>query len=185
VFLDAYLQSSKYFKPYEDEIRYLMRAQAPAIQHVRKKYADLLANRDRVVVVHARRTDYCTPEWNRQFHGPLTTEYYQKALDHMATIVKDPLYLLCSDDNMYWMEQLPHLQHLQTHPWILLDETDVNTLALFQHLNHFVLANSTFSWWGAWLANAKHVCAPGKWFGPACKQRYEDIYETHWICIYE
>jgi hypothetical protein len=183
VFLDAYLQTSKYFQPYEAELRYLMRASKEALLFVRNKYADLLKNRDRIVVVHARRTDYCTPEWNRLFHGPLTTGYYKRALEHMSTLVKNPIFLLCSDDNMYWIEQLSQLPQLQTNPFVLLDETDVNTLALFQQFQHFVLANSTFSWWGAWLANAKHVCAPNKWVGPACKQRYDDIYEPHWIRI--
>jgi hypothetical protein len=183
MYLEAYLQSSRYFVPFERELRYLLRANADALMRVRNKYKELLDNVDRVVVVHARRTDYCTPEWNRLFHGPLTTDYYKQALERIQTIVKDPLFVLCSDDRMYWMEQLQHHPVLQTQPFVLLDETDVDTLALFQHFKQFILANSTFSWWGAWLADAPHVIAPAKWFGPACKQRYEDIYERHWIRI--
>jgi hypothetical protein len=81
------------------------------------------------------------------------------------------------------MSELPALQTNEFR--FLNDEGDVGTLVLLQQFHTFVLANSTFSWWAAWLAEGpnKTVFAPARWFGPAATQRYEDIYEPDWIRI--
>jgi hypothetical protein len=145
------------------------------------KYADLLQQRHRVVVVHARRTDYLRNEYIINFHGPLTVAYYQRAMERMATYVESPIFLLCSDDNCFWTDNLAALPLLHRHTYqILEEESDVVTLALLQQFPNFILANSSFSWWAAWLAEAHHVIAPIRWFGPGGPKHYEDIYEDGW-----
>ena len=163
----------------------LFRPSAAILADVRARYADVLAMRDRVVVVHARRTDYLKSQHNIDFHGPLGTEYYCQALQRITEDVKDPVFLLCSDDPTYWMTILSDVPALQTHPFHILNESsEVATLALLQQFSHFVLANSTFSWWAAWLSESpQRVIAPAKWFGPKGPQHYEDIYEAAWIRI--
>jgi hypothetical protein len=62
-------------------------------------------------------------------------------------------------------------------------ETDeIRTLALLQQFNWFIIANSTFSWWAAWLSDAppENVYAPVAWFGPTGPKNYADIYEPGW-----
>lgn len=183
LYLQGYFQSSKYFGPTETcrEIRERMKPSPEQIDYIQTKYADLLRQRDRVVVVHARRTDYLRDEWMVRFHGPLTIDYYQRAMERMAAHVQSPIFLLCSDDNRFWTENASALPLLHTNEHHRLsEETDVHTLALLQQFQHFIVANSTFSWWAAWLAEARHVIAPNRWFGPAGPQRYEDIYEDSW-----
>ena len=66
-------------------------------------------------------------------------------------------------------------------PHMILEESDINTFALLQQFKHFIMSNSTFIWWCVYLADAKNVIVPAKWFGPAGPQLYEDIYEPNWV----
>jgi hypothetical protein len=180
IMLNEYMQTSKYF--YNDEIKREIRelfAPYPSLMdEVCKRYSFLLENKDRVVVVHARRTDYLRNQMMIDIHGPLPSSYYKEAIRRMKEKVRDPIWLLTSDDNRYWLEIE---QELGIHaPVILMNESDLHTYTLLQQFQHVIMSNSTFIWWCTWMANAKHVIAPSKWFGPAGPHPYDDIYEDHW-----
>lgn len=180
IMLHEYMQTSKYF--YNDDIKRELRelfAPYPALMNeVSARYSFLIENKDRVVVVHARRTDYLRNQRMIDIHGPLHSDYYKEAIRLMKEKVKDPIWLLTSDDNRYWLETE---KELGIHaPVILMNESDLHTFTLLQQFQHIIMANSTFIWWCAWMADAKHVIAPSKWFGPAGPFPYEDIYEDHW-----
>jgi len=71
------------------------------------------------------------------------------------------------------MKRYPHV--------ILSDHDEIQTFALLQQFDYFIMSNSTFIWWCVWLSSApKHVIVPSKWFGPAGPAHYEDIYEPSW-----
>jgi hypothetical protein len=178
--LDGYRQTSKYF--YNDEIkcniRKLFTPSSTLMNEVSTRYSFLLENKYRVVVVHARRTDYLRNQTMIDIHGPLPSSYYKEAIQRMKKKVKDPIWLLTSDDNRYWLEIE---QELGIHaPIILMNESDIHTFALLQQFQHMIMSNSTFIWWCTWMADARHVIAPSKWFGPAGPHSYDDIYEDHW-----
>lgn len=180
ILLDGYRQTSKYF--YNDEIqqelRELFTPSSTLMNEVLARYSFLLENKDRVVVVHARRTDYLRNQHMIDIHGPLHSDYYKEAIRRMKEKVKDPIWLLTSDDNRYWMEIE---KELAIHaPVILMNESDIHTFALLQQFQHIIMSNSTFIWWCTWMADAKYVIAPSKWFGPAGPHPYHDIYEDHW-----
>lgn len=183
IYLNGYLQSSKYFGPFANEIRQLMAPPAPIQEKVRLKYNHLLTPEmlERIVVVHARRTDYLKAA---DFHGPLTANYYKKATERMLETLENPVFLLVSDDQSFWHGIWSEIPAFQTCDSIFLNSTedDVNTLVLLQQFKNIILANSTFSWWAAWLSNSRRVMAPAAWFGPSGLKphEYEDIYETHW-----
>jgi hypothetical protein len=182
IYFNGYWQTPKYFESHRAELRALFSPPQTTVSELRKKYKELLDIKDRVIVVHARRTDYLKSEHNIRYHGPLDVDYYKRAIQHIATHVKNPVFLLSSDDNMFWLDAIPSIPALQTSPfYILADEDDVRTLALLQQFRQFVIANSTFSWWAAWLADAKIVCAPAKWYGPDGPSRYEDLYDSSWV----
>jgi hypothetical protein len=180
--MKGYFQSSKYFLDAQtkQDIRRLMRPEPTILQALEKKYDFLFQAKERVVVVHARRTDYLKSQWNIAFHGPLSIEYYTKATEIVSKKIDQPIFLLCSDDSQYWYQSLPKIQVLQDNRMHILEEDEIHTFALLQQFSHFILANSTFSWWSAWLADAKHVIAPKQWFGPSGPNQYEDIYEEGW-----
>lgn len=172
IFLNGYLQSSKYFK---DDIKELFKIDNLEINTKEiDKYQYLLDNSKRVIVIHARRTDYIT---YKEVHGPLDVDYYKKAIDMMLTKVENSLFVLTSDDNSFW-DQIK-----LNHEHVIVNDTDINTFILLQKFNNFIMANSTFIWWVVWLSNSKNVIAPSKWFGPKGPQKYEDIYEDSWIRI--
>ena len=184
MYLEGYRQSPKYFSEVRDELRTLYAGSEKVLATIHAKYEELLANRKNVVVVHARRTDYLKNDWNKSIHGPLEVAYYTSAIAKMTEHVRNPVFLLCSDDPLFWLEVIPHVDALQTCPYhILVNENDVHTLALLSLFENFIIANSTFSWWAAWLAFTKHVYAPARWFGPGGPPLYEDIYDPSWIRI--
>jgi len=181
--LQGYFQSSAYFGSSETrrEIQEYMKPSPEHIDFIHAKYAKLLSQRDRIVVVHARRTDYLQTQHKIDYHGPLTIDYYRCAMERMRTYVESPIFLLCADDNRFWTENIAVLPVSDTSEYqILYEENDVHALTLLQQFSYFIIANSTFSWWGAWLADARRVIAPARWFGPAGPQQYEDIYEHSW-----
>ena len=170
-YLNGYMQSSRYFYEVKDEIRDLFKQDDSIL---RMKYKYLYDNLERIVVVHARRTDYIT---YKEVHGPLDANYYKEAVQRMSENVKNPIYVLTSDDNTFW-EEIKYI----FNDYVILDDTDINLFTLLPQFNNFIMANSSFIWWIVWLSNAKYVIAPSKWFGPAGPP-CDDIYEDHWILI--
>lgn len=181
ILLQGYYQSSKYFNTEKEEIRRMLKPDPFLIDSLQTKYAYLFENKERVVVVHARRTDYLKNQESIDHHGPLAASYYCASMEAMGRHIAAPIFLLTSDDNMFWLDILPRAPMLQTYPFIIFDEGDVYTLAMLQQFHYFILANSSFSWWSAWLADARHVIAPRQWFGKTGPKDYNDIYEPTWI----
>jgi hypothetical protein len=187
LYINGYLQSSKYFgnEIIKNEIKDLFKPNDELMKIINTKYNFLMENKERVVVVHARRTDYLKNDYIINFHGPLTSNYYKEAINRVCEVVKNPIFLLSSDDNNFWFEIFKEIPQFYNNPlFILNNENDINSLILLQQFNHFIVANSTFSWWAAWLSkDPKMVIAPSKWFGPYGPRLYEDIYEKDWIRI--
>lgn len=182
--INGYFQSSKYFYNSKPLIRILLSAPDSLQERMRAKWPHLFDAGKEVVVVHARRTDYCKDAHMISFHGPLSIKYYQNAVSYMCEKVKSPHFLLVSDDNSFWSAVISMVPAISECGYTILEsENDVETLALLQQFRHYIIANSTFSWWGAWLSGSKNVCAPSQWFGPIGPKKYEDIYEEEWTRI--
>jgi hypothetical protein len=181
-YLNGYFQSPKYFEDAKNDLKLLFQPSTDIMNAIEQKYGPLVSNRDRIVVVHARRTDYLRNQDIINFHGPLGVEYYKQALKVMAEKVTDPIFLLASDDPLFWTSVINECPELQTNKYYILDnENEINTMALLQQFRYFVIANSTFSWWCVWLSKEpKYVIAPSKWFGPTGPKHYEDIYMESW-----
>ncbi len=182
--LHGYFQSSKYFRGHESYIRDLMRPSASTLHSIQSTYKSLLEIKDSVVVVHARRGDYCRDAGMRAFHGPLSVDYYIRTIRDMTRIVPDAHFLFVCESPDFWRsEVLSELgSEITSENYTILEEGDeIITLALLQQFKNFIIANSTFSWWAAWLAAAEHVFAPRAWWGPAGLKEWHDIYESDWV----
>ena len=187
LYINGYLQSPKYFGNtiIQEEIKELFKPSETTMCNIQSRYNLLLKNKDRIVVVHARRTDYLKNQHIINFHGPLSIDYYNEAIKKISNEIKDPIFILASDDLSFWgsvINELPQLNNRNIY--ILDDDNEISTLALLQQFKYYIIANSTFSWWAAWLSkDTKKVIAPSKWFGPTGPQNYKDIYMSSWELI--
>jgi hypothetical protein len=99
-YLNGYLQSSKYFNNVKNEIKELFKDEE-LTNEIKNKYKFLCDNSERVIVIHARRTDYIKC---KDYHGPLEGIYYKNALGIILPKVHEPIIVLSSDDNDFWDE---------------------------------------------------------------------------------
>lgn len=179
--LEGYFQSPKYFASptIAAQLRALFAPSADVLARMRTKYGALLA-RPNVVVVHSRQGDYKKSAHHIAFHNPMKPEDHLRAL--ALVDMKDPYYLFVCEEPDYWKPVVAALG-LRDDSYCVLDEPDeILTLALLQQFKTFVIANSTFSWWAAWLAGDDvRVYAPRAWFGPIGPRDWNDIYMPSWI----
>lgn len=125
-------------------------------------------------VIHARRGDYLKLQ---EIHRPLTENYYLTAIAAM----KASKYILISDDPEFWNSDRISFGKAER---IAFNEDEMTTLYLMSKSKNIVIANSTFSWWGAFLAGPEaNVIAPAIWFGPAGPSCWKDIYMSNWTII--
>ena len=168
--LFGYFQSEKYFKHIEDSIRedFVFR------EHILEPCKEIAEGFDNPVSLHVRRTDYLTNSAN---HYNLSLEYYEEALKHF-----DGRQVIVFSDDPEWCQE----QELFSDDQFLVSESGDNKidLCLMTFCTSHIIANSSFSWWGAWLAKSEKVIAPSKWFGPnnADKETKDLIPET-WTII--
>lgn len=178
-FIYGYFQSSRYFADVSDQVRALFDPSAAIKDAVAAKYAALLTTEAKAnsVIIHIRRGDYMT-EANRTYHGILTPIYYRNAIKLLQEkIGPTAKFYIFSDDVKYCQMEYPEAT--------CIDEPDeCLTMHLMSQFRHYIISNSSFSWWATWLGEpAVHVIAPDRWFGPRGPQDHQDIYEPGWIRI--
>ena len=181
VYLDGFWQSEKYFKHIEDEIRDHLRVITPpsaANQQLLSKIKNVTA-----ISVHIRRADYVTNPKTLSFHGICSMDYYLQAADIIRAKVENPVFFIFSDD-IQWAKDNIRLNAEQVFADINNADTNYEDLRLMYSCRHHIIANSSFSWWGAWLNPNKDkiVIGPEKWFNnPGFDSR--DILPGSWTRI--
>jgi len=162
IYLDGYWQSPRYFEPIRDilltELQ-LVNPLSASAEHYRTRIQHCTA-----VSLHVRRGDYIkNPRVQKEF-GPCSISYYKAAMAKIEKTVTKPTYFVFSDDITWTKENLPLPE---TTVFVQgSDLRDVEELMLMGACQHNIIANSSFSWWGAWL-NPKYdkiVIAPTPWF---------------------
>jgi hypothetical protein len=135
------------------------------------------------VSIHVRRGDYVSNEAVLTVHGICGLDYYRDAVSYLESKVKTPRFYIFSDD-MVWVKQ--HLKF--NHPVEYIDHNlgkdSYQDMHLMSLCAHNVVANSSFSWWGAWLNlnPAKIVIAPKTWFAEPSIDS-SDIVPSSWVRI--
>lgn len=163
VYLDGYWQSERYFHDIEDIIRADFTFVAEP-DPVNREIAGRIANTDSVAV-HVRRGDYVSNAVARDYHGVLALEYYNRAVSWICGQVAEPHFYVFSDDPAWARDNLR-----VDHPVEYIDHNppnrDYEDLRLMALCRNQVVANSSFSWWGAWLNHnpKKKIVAPARWF---------------------
>jgi hypothetical protein len=167
----GYFQTEKYFENISDVIRDDFKFKSEIINTCR----EFISQVSNPIALHVRRTDYVEKS---QDHPPCSLDYYSKALSNFD---KDREVIIFSDDPE-WCKQ----QELFSSDRFLVAEGNDNRydMCLMSMCDDFVIANSSFSWWGAWLANRGTVIAPSRWFGDTgytANNNTKDIIPDRWI----
>jgi hypothetical protein len=162
VLLDGYWQSPAYFTGSEARVREALRFRTPPTS----AHVQLLARvgSSESVSVHVRRGDYTAPKRQQRF-GLLSIDYYRAAMEMIATRVADAWFLVFSDDLDWCREAFADMRRLELAPPVSDDRAHEH-LRMMAACKHHVTANSSFSWWGAWLEQQPDslVVAPKTWY---------------------
>ena len=184
--LFGYFQSERYFSSIADALRGWFSPREP-FGATAAEVRDRIGASKLPVSVHVRRGDYLNPG-TAEFHGILGEPYYRRAIGRIEDALGEEADLFVFSDDPAAAEQalnfvprsrLNHAGGDPQRPW--------DDMALMAHCRHHVIANSSFSWWGAWLNRSpdKHVVAPREWFAPAqlTKLDMADLYPPGWILV--
>lgn len=179
-YLDGYWQSEKYFSGVAAQIREDFSFRLP----MDSQNAELAKQISQVnaVSLHVRRGDYANNPKTTATHGLCSLDYYREAIQHISKEVQKPYFFIFSDD-IAWVKS-----NLKTDfPCEYVDHNQgaesYNDMRLMGLCQHHIIANSSFSWWGAWLNpnDDKIVIAPNHWF--ANETKTQDLIPKSWISL--
>ena len=179
VYLDGYWQSERYFADAAAQLRQELSPQAP----LEPENARIAAAIDAATAVslHVRRGDYVTDSHTNAYHGVCSLDYYRAAVALIRQRVPDAHLFVFSDDHDWTRENLA-LDLPTTYVTANPPDRGFRDMQLMTRCRHHVIANSSFSWWGAWLNPApdKIVVAPARWFA-AGDNDTRDLVPSAWV----
>ena len=168
----GYLQSTRWFEHIEDEIREDFTFKND-IHGPCKEMMDTVKD---PISLHVRRGDYIT---NSDNHPPCPKEYYDAAL---AKFDSSRTVIVFSDDPEWCTNEFPDDRFLVSE-----GGDNLADLCMMSMCSDFIIANSSFSWWGSWLSENpdKKIIAPKKWFGTGYTKNHDtsDLYCDNWELI--
>jgi hypothetical protein len=176
IILHGFFQSEKYFKEYKLGLlrlfdtfpRETITSVTPFINNIM-----IETGSNNLVSIHVRRGDYVG---KGDFHTNLTdTDYYERAMN----MFEDSVFIFVSDD-IEWCKENFKGDNIFYSPFT----SELDDLYLMVLCNHHIIANSSFSWWGAYLSDNKEtVVAPKNWFGPRGPSQTQDLIPDGWKII--
>ena len=173
-------QSEKYFTEKEKFVRNIFDFDETKLSEKTQETVKRIKN-ENSVSVHIRRGDFLKPANIIAFGNICTLEYYQNAITHIIKNVENPVFYIFSDD-IAWVKEnleLPRAFYVNwntgTYSW--------EDMYLMSQCKHNIVANSTFSWWGAWLNNYQNkiVIRPPKYVNN--DDTLSDFYPASWLKI--
>ena len=182
--LDGYFQSYKYFAPYAEAIRSDLTPRLDLRAEIEGKRSKLIPASS-CVSMHVRRKDYTNPEISA-VHGVLHPDYYARALSVMNALLPDPPIICVFTDDPQWvrdnLDLPPNARYISEQTTSAFED-----FILMSRCDHHITANSSFSWWGAWLnpRSDKVVITPEQWFQPEVMQKLDisDLRPVEWLTV--
>ena len=189
VLLNGYYQSHKYFDHYKSTIFSMIRLQKQQ-NLIKQEFSYLFPDNSHIVSMHFRLGDYVNIQ---DCHPLLTYDYYERAIQHVldkrtGNEKSQIIYFCQKEDNAMVStiidrcnNKFPEVVFIKTSD----DIPDWKQMLLMSCCNDNIIANSTFSWWGAYFNtnNDKIVCYPKTWFGPKLTHDTGDLFPKEWIQI--
>jgi len=168
--LFGYFQSEKYFANIKEEIRSDFSFDSDTSNFC-KRYLKTIHDGSEFISLHIRHGDY---QKIPHIHPMLDVDYYEKAL----SFYDKTLPVLVFSDDRDWCKSVFKGDRF------FIQKGDTKTdLCLMSLCNHHIIANSTYSWWGAWLSKSTQVIAPKTWFSPSITHDTSDLYCPSWNLI--
>ncbi|MEI6042225.1 MAG: alpha-1,2-fucosyltransferase [bacterium] len=185
--VEGFWQSEKYFSNIETILRSdltLKEKLGEKAKLFRDRIKQVADNGGVSASVHIRRCDYTTNKYAAAYHGALDMTYYQRAISTLqAKLCGKQLVLFVFSDDISWVKE-----NLKTDvPFVCVSRPEIldhEELILMGYCNHNIIANSSFSWWGAWLNPKKDkiVIAPKRWVKDS-RANTNDVTPLGWIKI--
>lgn len=179
IYLSGYWQSPEYFS----DIRAVLLKEFMPKRSLKGYNHDIAIDMamKNSVAIHIRRGDYVSNAVTNEFHGLCGLEYYYKCIANIAKMIKNPTFYVFSDD-IDWCKE--HLKIDYSVEFVNYNQGEMafEDLRLMSLCKHNIIANSSFSWWGAWLNqnDNKIVFAPQQWFS-SYKADTKDLIPANWI----
>lgn len=181
IVLLGYWQSYKYFEDIRDILLTEFRPVNPESSN--NKEIRKFIEETNSVGLHVRRGDFATHRTIRKIHGCCGMEYYHKGIEYISSRVEYPHFFVFSDD-LEWVKDKLHTPHKvvfvnENHP-----DKEWLDLTLMSCCKHNIIANSSFSWWGAWLNKnqGKIVVGPAEYYAKKHLNRHsEDMFPPDWV----
>lgn len=177
IFCTGYFQSEKYFENVKEEVKQVF-YHPELIQEGNEELLKRIQNGNSVCL-HVRLGDYVENETARKKHYVCTPDYYKKAIDQAKKEIKDPAFFVFTN-NVQEARKI-----FSDHPELIYSENDndaISDMQLMMQCRHFIISNSTFSWWAQYLSRnkGKTVFAPSRWFNDGT---VTDLYNKDWKLI--
>jgi len=178
-YLCGYWQSELYFQDISEIVRREFQPAVPWSRRNLQLAAEISATNS--VALHVRRGDYVNDKSVRDAHGICSLEYYRTCMGQIECAIGNPHYYFFSDEPQWVRDNIK-----TSFPKTIVDHNGsrdaIFDIQLMSLCKHNILANSSFSWWGAWLNTNpdKKVFAPSRWF---CRKEAKDLLPASWIVI--
>jgi hypothetical protein len=182
VYLDGHWMTEKYFTDVESVIRNDFSFRNPVLPQGRNILDRIQSGNS--ICIQVRRGDYVLNPKVLQVHGVTSIEFFRRAINFISSKITNPEFFIFSDDSTWCVDNFGDLQsvcfvekELEKH-----GAKNSDYLQLMSRCKHFIISNSTYGWWGAWLSNTpgKLVVAPTNWFVDKTRNT-QDIYPESWI----
>ena len=161
-YLEGYWQNPQYFEEYKkvlcEDFEPVESISATAIRWLEK------IKNSESVSLHVRRGDYVENAHTNSVHGVCSLEYYRKAIAHVQQTIETPAFYIFSDD-IHWCKD--NFGFINNANFVDDTNTAIDDLILMKNCKANIIANSTFSWWAAWLSNTEITIYPKAWFNDA------------------
>ena len=168
----GYLQSEKYFLHIED----IIRQDFTFHDYISKQAQETLEaySKEPLISLHIRRTDYVN---NKIYSGGCSIRYYNKSL----SLLDDNIKILIFTDDVKWVKDQ---NCFKSDRYIIHNPvSNATDMCMMTMCDYNIIANSSFSWWGAWLGKHQRVIAPKIWFGSGGPTEWSDIYCDGWEIV--
>lgn len=168
----GYFQSESYFEKYSENIKSLFGPSNEFIRRIKVELPQLFKSVS--TVINVRRGDYLGLP---NYHPVISVGY----INHCISMIKNPGQFVIASDDIPWCKE-----NIKIDGAIYLEGyKGYEQLWVLSMCTNFIISNSSFSWWAAYLSRAQNkiVMAPGTWFGPDGPQSWNDMYCKGWTVV--